>query len=949
MRSLILLSLILGVAACGDDDLTFPDAGNTDSGPMDVGVDVVQPVDGGMDGARERFCLPPEMAWQNSVLSMTPGVTREIRLDLERDFCEGIDLTFSVADTSVATTIEAASYEPRRTRVVVPITGVAVGEVEVIASYVDRLDGIVRSATLTVRVEEPVLETCSGSGGGRLMYGGEIAVADGTLAGSALMLPAGAERDDQYHVDEMDVSIDCGADQVPDGFMALGPAVRFAPEPMRLDREIFFTAPIRLALIPEGRSVGDVQMAYTGPGVTEPRIVPVASPSFIEEGLVTFEAPRFGTYQPVVVAGVRGTREREFSFRGIMGVSMGSAGAATVGTNNTDRFDFIGPLGGPVDWIHMLNYIREYHVAGFCDEAQRLATPEACATAQTSRTPAPALFETAQDFEHWNYDDDYMGQGGTFDRRQYVQIFRDLSIMYGNMNSTGALGEDDPHVTPPGVPNSRRMMPNGERCANPVVLPPEPAGGDADPATGFYDDEFNPEGQYPVITFCDGGELVVDGSRDIGFWEPGPRNNYPVEVALAVDLNANGTRDPGEPVVRQMRENFADCGLDQVCSVDEPGYDAVNNPDPAGDDYHYQYNPNGTEANWIRDYVGPEVEGCASPTPNPPVGMGELFEDTGMDGVVGTPQLGDGGFDAGEDDGCWTVARGMQQMLDTNPRGFVQTRPLDELKRVDFFSDGGVRDLFSFGANQNQLAGAFAGRGLPVGLFNSHAGLLFNGLRGDNDFNYTRVDWSQVGQYVHIRYGDIDADEGTKEIGDGGHVGTTRQILNRLLGTMAWMSDRWPGGDRVQDNDTLCVEVSALCENVNQIEFEFEASDGRTGPTSVVLPPGYFYPENADKTYPVVYLLHGYGMNPGDLLATGIIIWNLMTSRVIPHADRLQKMIFVFPDGSCSGDECIQGSFYTDAPEANGGPQMENFTLELMDYIDENYRTRDSEIRTVPE
>ena len=948
MRSLILLSLILGVAACGDDDLTFPDAGTPDAGPVDATVDV-QPQDGGMDAARERFCLPPDIRWQTSELAMTPGVTREIRLDLERDFCEGIDLSFRVADTAVATTVESAVFEPRRTRVVIPITGVAVGEVEVTASYVDRIDGVERTAVVTVRVEEPTRAACSGDGGGRLTYGAEVVVEDGTLAGSALMLPEGAARDDQYHVDEMDVAIDCGAEQIPEGFAALGPAVRFAPEPARLSREIFFTVPIRQALIPQGRSVGDVQMAYTGPGVLEARIVPVASPDFSEDGFVTFEAPRFGTYQAVVREGARGTREREFSFRGIMGVSMGSAGAATVGTNNTDRFDFIGPLGGPVDWIHMLHYLREYHVGGFCDEAQRLATPEACATAQTSRTPAPGFLEVAQDFEHWNYDDEYMGQGGTFDRREYVQIFRDLSIMYGNMNSTRALGDDEPNVTPPGIPDSRRRMSNADRCANPVILAAEPAGGDADPMTGFYDDEYNPEGQYPVITFCDGGELIVDGDRDIGFWEPGPRNNYPVEVVLAVDINANGTRDPGEPVIRQGRESFEDCGLDQVCSVDEEGYDAINNPDPAGDDYDYQYNPNGTEGNWIRDYTGAAVAGCASPTSNPAVGTGEVFTDAGLDGVFGTPQLDVGGYDTGEGDECWTVARGMQQMLDTNPRGFVQSRPLDELKRVDFFSDGGVRDLFSFGSNQNQLAGAFAGRGLPVGLFNSHAGLLFNGLRGDADFVYTQVDWSQVGQYVHIRYGDIDADEGTKEIGDGGHVGTVRQILNRLLGTMAWMSDRWPGGDREQDNDTLCVEVSALCPNINQLEFEFEASDGRTGPTSVVLPPGYFYPENADKTYPVVYLLHGYGMNPSDLLATGIIIWNLMTSRVIPHADRLQKMIFVFPDGSCSGDECLSGTFYTNGPAANGGAQMETFTLELMDYIDATYRTRDPEIFTVPD
>src|SRR5690606_32265286 len=101
-------------------------------------------------------------------------------------------------------------------------------------------------------------------------------------------------------------------------------------------------------------------------------------------------------------------------------------------------------------------------------------------------------------------------------------------------------------------------------------------------------------------------------------------------------------------------------------------------------------------------------------------------------------------------------------------------------------------------------------------------------------------------------------------------------------------------------------------------------------------------------TYPVVYLLHGYGQDPTDLTASGLIIWNYMTSRTIPQADRIQKMIFVFPDGRCRGDECVRGTFYVDSPErAASGAQMETFMLDLMDYVDEHYRTRAPEAHTV--
>ena len=187
----------------------------------------------------------------------------------------------------------------------------------------------------------------------------------------------------------------------------------------------------------------------------------------------------------------------------------------------------------------------------------------------------------------------------------------------------------------------------------------------------------------------------------------------------------------------------------------------------------------------------------------------------------------------------------------------------------------------------------------------------------------------------------MDADAEAIAAGDGAHVGTNTQILNRLLSAVSWMSHRWPDGDRELSSDNICTQLSSSCPHVNYFTFDFTSSRDRTGPVAVVLPPGYFDPANADRSYPVVYLLHGYGMSPEDLLASGLLIWSFMRSRTIPEADRLQKMIFVFPDGQCRGDECLRGTFFADSPESNpGGAQMETFMLDLMDHMDATYRTR---------
>jgi len=156
----------------------------------------------------------------------------------------------------------------------------------------------------------------------------------------------------------------------------------------------------------------------------------------------------------------------------------------------------------------------------------------------------------------------------------------------------------------------------------------------------------------------------------------------------------------------------------------------------------------------------------------------------------------------------------------------------------------------------------------------------------------------------------------------------------------------WPDGDRRREpDDRVCAEGDRLsCGYVNSIVTDFTASTGRTGPVSIVLPPGYFSPGNESLRYPGVYFLHGYGMSPEDLVALGYLMFEAMNSPRIGSSRRMQKIILVFPDGRCRNDECQKGTFYTDAPDnVPGGAQMQTFLLDLMEYMDATYRTRTEE------
>jgi hypothetical protein len=881
-----------------------------------------------VDDAGTLPCVLQGIDWSHASVGVTPGTTRDVYLELRRDWgCGELPVTLTVSGgggTVEALPIDLAFEPGGTTRIPIEITGATEGSLTITA--VAAVATLRAEAVLEVDVTGASLPACDGAATGRVVAGGELRVPDGAIARSHVALPEGAARDDRYHADDFDAAIACAPDQLPAGYVALGPAVSFtSAQAYRFQREIDFAVPIRLSLLPSHAHRGHVEVAYTGPGVATARVVPIANPVFEGDaggGLLRFQAPRLGTYQAVVRGDAPQRVMRRFNYRGILGISMGGSGSGRVGIGNPEDFDFVAPLGGPTDWQYMLEYIRRYHLGGFCTEAQRAAGEEDCSGTTQERTPARGeLYEHVQHYEHWWYEDEYDGQGGTFDRAEYVEIFRDLSAMYGNANTDGSATEDGPSVTPPGVPDSDRFVAASERCAPAGIrrVEPEPAGGDADPATGFFDDEYNPEGQYPVITFCDGGQVP----GDIGRWSPdGAR--VPIEVAYAVDVNGNGLRDGGEPVVRNGREPFADVGADGLPSAMEPGYDPLTNPDPSGDDYDFQYNPAGTEGSWDWE-------------------EGEAYDDVGLDGVAGTAQLADGGYDRGEGDGVFTRARGASRMMESSPRQMVRALDDATLASLDVFADGGVRDLFNWVVMGHHSMGGLAARGLPVRFYNGHAALH---LDGRDTFTFGPAPIDEIGRYAMVRYGSIDATEDEKRAGDGGHVGTIDQLQNRLFGALAMMDRRWPGGDRRIVRDELCGRISPACDHVNSIALDFTSpTTGRTGPVTIVLPPGYFDDEYATTRYPVVYFLHGYGMEPADLLATGLLLWNYMTAPTLPESQRFQKAIFVFPDGRCRNQECVNGTFFTDAPASTpNGAQMETFLLDVVEHIDATYRTRAPEV-----
>ncbi|MBL8916461.1 MAG: hypothetical protein JNM17_37525 [Archangium sp.] len=654
------------------------------------------------------------------------------------------------------------------------------------------------------------------------------------------------------------------------------------------------------------------------------------------------------------------------TYRALAGLSMGAIGTAAIGFRHPDKFDAFASLGGPLDAALLLRTIDGFQTGGFCARSRleaQLATINDPSTAGCVTHPAPLTFEHVQDFNHWQYT-----PTSPFDRTSYVGLFNDLTLAFGNLLT------ENPSSTfaPPGIPDGHARKPPADYCTNPIRVP------------GLKNKEWNADGQYDAITFCDGepttyfcasDESLVDfcsdpanitsplpvameaafaqtacaskGGAQIATRETHPaimlraggrfdacrERTVPMSVALAFDFNGNGRRDFGEPLVNNSQERFDDLGTDGCANALEDGRGGCtatgNTVDLNGDDYDALQNPLGTEKNWKHD-------------------DGEPFADDGLDGVPGTS-------DPGESNGTFDMTSGRKRLYEHDARTNIAALPAKAIARLNLLLDGGIRDLFNFGLSAHQVFGRWKSlRPDDTQGFRDFAELP--GLT-DRNGKYTpwSAAWKRAPHNLEILYGKDNPTQADLLAGDGEHVGTLTQSFDRIATLYNFIGAQWPTLPR-----PVAPQGGSSQAMRERTEWFDSTALGAKRGYGLFLPPGYDAPENAETRYPVLFILHGYTGEPKQMLQSVFLADTYMKDTAVA----LRPMIIVAPSGACcfrhrtsnardcreaddSGAvlamssewerECVGGSFFID--QTGGGTAYEQSFFELMAVIDAKYRT----------
>jgi hypothetical protein len=679
---------------------------------------------------------------------------------------------------------------------------------------------------------------------------------------------------------------------------------------------------------------------------------------------------------PLVVACSSPTEEkpapagRTYTFKALAGISMGGIGATFLaGTgDNHKKLDAVAPMGGPIDVAYFLSGFERNQIGGFCplnklegllnENADALNDPNAL----TCERSTPLVgYEHNQDFNHWKFTTD----GGTFDRSSYLGLFYDISLALGNPLY---YNPESPLFPAPGI-TKESLTP--ALCKNPIKF-------NKGKGNAIYNKEYNPEGKYDVITFCDGEEPVLycnDAAKtpvdfcakktpeqfctDIGAtqvlsagksadqnsalfyakkgaYDPCWEHDEPVSFGLAVDLNGNGRRDYHEPVVVNAHERFQDTGVDGCANDREDGKGGCTasgqTGDPNSDDFDPVKNPLGTEQNFLRD-------------------EGEAYEDFGLDGVANTEDYGEG-------NGKYDDGPNRQNWLKSDFRQNYMKWSEQERKNIDVYADGGIRDVFNFGLSADMMTSATRAlepqdskRYTQYEQMPSMEGQPWDTLGG---FQPLDINFALVGRNLFIRYGKENATNEEYRKGDGDHVGTPGQVLNRFQLFVKWMSFHW---------ERVLGEPGVASGNGQRLEITyFSEKLGAYRNFGIALPPGYDDPKNANVRYPVFTLGHGYGMDSAGMTDINLIFDGFsQNGSIIP-------MIGVYPSGRCcfvkpdgtrdcretdetTGEElekrpgyvreCRKGNFYVNRQGFSAGDATAygDSMFEIFDYVDKNFRT----------
>ncbi|MBK7865447.1 MAG: hypothetical protein IPJ65_43985 [Archangiaceae bacterium] len=656
------------------------------------------------------------------------------------------------------------------------------------------------------------------------------------------------------------------------------------------------------------------------------------------------------------------------TYRVLGGLSMGAIGTAALGFRHPEAFDALGALGGPLDAALLLRTVDHFHTGGFCPRATleaNLATLNDPRTAGCVTHPPTIKYEHPQDFNHWVYT-----TNAPFNRTSYVGLFTDLTLAFGNL-----LTENEASTfAPPRISDAFARFPPQDFCANPAVV------------AGLKNLEFNPDGKYDAITFCDGEPTtffcnstreVVDFCSDPanlasplpvsaqaafaaaacasqggasvatrethpdimqkagGRTDPCRQATVPVQVALAFDLNRNGRRDFGEPLVNNGEERYQDVGRDGCPDAREDGSGGCReSPDPAAvdpnhDDYDADANPLGTEGDWRHE-------------------DGEPFSDDGLDGVPGSG-------DFGENNGQFDMTSGRRRLYAHDAREAMATLSTAQIARLNLLLDGGIRDLFNFGLTAHQVYGRWkALRPDDTQTYRDFLEIPGMADRTGTSYKPWGGPWTRAPHNLEVLYGKETVTDAERLTGDGDHVGTNSQAVNRLATLFSWAAAQWPSLER----PATPLTGQGYDERERYEWYDSAVLGGKRG-YGVFLPPGYDAPENAAARYPVLYLLHGYTGDPKQILPSAFLADTFMKD----SDAKLRPMLIVAPSGACcfiqagtgqrdcretddagkplagqSGwrRECVAGNFFVSQV---GAAKYEESLFELMQHIDSKFRT----------
>lgn len=571
---------------------------------------------------------------------------------------------------------------------------------------------------------------------------------------------------------------------------------------------------------------------------------------------------------------------RTYTFKGIGGMSMG-AGALTLHVNHQGVFDHVGANGGYINYEYLADFFRRGFFSGFCPMETILAHLDEINDPNSEALDCGPVvprdpWEFAVDFNHWHPDN----SGGTWDRDFYLEAIEGMGTALGNIAN---YNPDHPYL-PAGVPVEWAAKGDTtERCANPYKVG----------KPNNYNAEYNPEGTYELVTFCDGEEPVPGGKDNPEYWnllgvyDPTYAHNRPVNMMLAVDYNGNGKRDMHEPVILNIMERFDDFGKDGCPDTLEDGDGGCTangaTGDPNGDNYDLKLNPFGGEGDNTYD-------------------EGETYYDFGLDGVDGTADYGEG-------DGEFSINPNTQSAMDRSAGHWIKTATQEELDAVDITFDGGIRDALHALTAMYGLAQDLKAREPDTRFYDDFARFetslcpLGKDTTIDSAGDKCKLTAQSKGKNFIVMYGNPNATPDEIEKGDGKHVGTGNEIFNRAWTMMVTPLMRWPG-----INWDKCTADGGT---QTYSTFYSPGLENRYG-YAISLPPCYVADAAKGTTYPVYIYLLGHGMMAGDSIAVGLVFNMLM------KVGKMGKFILVIPEGQCCRIHKTTGERYCACHEVQG-------------------------------